>query len=65
MKLLIKHRFIQILAEIQLTKFLDKIRTKDFSCPHNSFTLGQEEKSQKKIFGEFELDESYFGAKSS
>jgi hypothetical protein len=56
MKLLIKHQFIQILAEIQ--SIFDKIRQK-ILLAHTDFYLGQEEKS----FGEFELDESYFGAK--
>jgi hypothetical protein len=54
-----------------INKIFDKIRQKIFLAltiflPHNSFILGQEEKSQKKsLFTEFELDESYFGAKSS
>ncbi len=56
MKLLIKHQFIQILAEIQ--SIFDKIRQK-ILLAHTDFYLGQEEKS----FGEFELDESCFGAK--
>ena len=52
MKLLIKHQFIQILAEIQL--IFDKIRQK---------ILLAHARQEEKSFGEFELDESYFGAK--
>ena len=60
MKQLIKHQFIQRLAEIQLTKFSIKFVKRFFLptqffyltilLPHNSFILGQEEKSQKKVY---------------
>ena len=62
MKLLINHQFIQILAEIQLTKFSIKF-VKRFFLPTQFFYFRARRKIPKKIFGEFELDESYFGAK--